>query len=92
MNNTFHDTTNDIEYVIPAPRQLTRNEAELAIQIALESYGESALAHYLRRYPETPEDAKEQVKQRLIQERVAKQRGGIVLVHSQFTELAKRTK
>ena len=30
MNNTFYDEANKIEYIIPAPRQLSRQEAELA--------------------------------------------------------------
>jgi hypothetical protein len=56
MNNSFYDDTNQIEYIIPAPRQLERHEAELAIQLALESYAEQALAHHLVRHPTTKEE------------------------------------
>lgn len=85
MNNTFYDEENKIEYIIPADRQLERNEAEVAVQNALESYAESALAQYLRRYPETAEDKHNEIKADFRRKRVLQQRGSVVLIHAQFT-------
>lgn len=92
MNNSFYDETNKIEYIIPAPRQLERHEAELAIQLALESYAEQALAHHLARNPNTKEGEHITLKKKFREERIAKQRGGLVLIHSSLTELPEEKK
>lgn len=92
MNNSFHDETNHIEYIIPAPRQLERHEAELAIQLALESYAEQALAHHLVRHPDTTKEEHVTLKTKFREERVAKQRGGLVLIQSTLTELPEENK
>jgi hypothetical protein len=87
MNNSFHDNFNKIEYIIPAPRQLERHEAELAIQLALESYAEQSLAYHLVRHPTTKKEEHDILRKKFREQRVAKQRGGIVLIQSSLTEL-----
>jgi hypothetical protein len=59
--NASHDREHDIRYLIPAARQLTEEEAALAVELSRESAIERELAEKKRCKPEmTEEEQKEE--------------------------------
>ncbi len=80
MNNSYHDKANNINYIIPASRQLSPREIELAIDLSLETYADSALSQHLARHPTTKDEELEDLKRKFREERVAKLSGCCVLI------------